>query len=94
MFCQHHTYLETQHTAQRYRSVGWYPRLFDRAYCDHTQPAAPSDEAFLQQADEAWRQLVAAQQPPHVEPGFARELDRIVAAARVELLADGGATPH
>ena len=87
-FCQDHTYLETEHTAHRYRRVGWYPRLFDRAYCDHTQPAADEDEALLHQADEAWRKLVAAQEPLEVEPGFARELDRIVAAAHVELLAD------
>ena len=87
-FCQDHTYLETEHTAHQYRRVGWYPRLFDRAYCDHTQPAAHDDEALLRQADEAWRKLVAAQEPLEVESGFARELDRIVAAARVELLAD------
>jgi trimethylamine:corrinoid methyltransferase-like protein len=87
-FCQEQTYLETEHTAHQYRRVGWYPRLFDRAYCDHTQPAAHDDEALLHRADEAWRKLVAAQEPLEMEPGFARELDRIVAAARVELLAD------
>jgi len=30
LFCEDRTYLETEHTVGRYRSIGWYPRLFDR----------------------------------------------------------------
>lgn len=87
-FGQHRTYLETEHTLANFRSVGWYPRLFDRAYCDHTRPSPASDEKMLQEADRAWRKLVAAQQAPDIEPAMVRQLDRIVEAARKELLAD------
>ena len=88
LFCQDRTYLETEHTAHRYRRVGWYPRLFDRSYCEHTQAAPADDRKLLDQADDAWRRLVAAQEPIEVDTNFAAELDRIVAAARKELLAD------
>ncbi len=75
------------HTLAHFRNLGWYPRLLGRAYCDHTQPAPTSDEKLLQQADQAWRKLVAAEPPPEIEPAFAREVNRIVEAARKELLA-------
>jgi trimethylamine--corrinoid protein Co-methyltransferase len=88
LFCQDRTYLETEHTAHRFRSLGWYPRLFDRTYCEHTQPAPVDDSLLLRQADEAWRKLVAAEEPVEVDAVFSAELDRIVAAARKELLVD------
>jgi len=85
-FCAQRTYLESNHTLAHFRNLGWYPRLFDHRCGDHTQPAPRGDDAMLQQADQAWRKLVASQEPIEVEPGFARELDRIVTAARAELL--------
>ena len=88
LFCERRTYLESEHTLAHFRGTGWYPRLFDRKYADHTQPASGADEKLLRQADQAWRKLVAAQEPMVVEPAFARELDRIVDAARAELLAN------
>lgn len=87
-FCERQTYLESEHTLTHFRRVGWYPQLFDRTYCDHTRPAPANDERHLQKADRRWRELVDAQPALEVEPGFARELDRIVAAARKELLAE------
>lgn len=86
LFCERESYLESRHTAAHFRQVGWNPRLFDRNYFDHAQPAPCGDEKILKQADEAWRKLVASQPPPAVEPAMARELDRIVSAARNELL--------
>jgi len=86
VFCQERTYLESAHTLQHFRQLGWYPRLFDRQYCDHTGPAPAGDDKLLQQADDAWRKLLANQEPIEVDPHFAREIDRIVAAARRELL--------
>jgi trimethylamine:corrinoid methyltransferase-like protein len=85
-FCSQRTYLETEHTAHHFRQVGWLPKLFDRSYCDHESLAVVSDEALLERADHAWRELVARQRPPDIGPHFARELDRITAAARRELL--------
>jgi trimethylamine:corrinoid methyltransferase-like protein len=91
LFCQRRTYLESEHTRRHFREVGWYPRLLERTYCDHTRPAPAGDEALLRRADQAWRSLVAAQAPLEVEPAMARQLDQIVEAARKELLADGPA---
>ena len=81
------TYLESEHTLKHFRHVGWNPRLFDRTYCDHTAPVELGDEKMLDQADRRWRDLVAAQTPPAHEPAWLQELERIVAAARKELLA-------
>jgi trimethylamine--corrinoid protein Co-methyltransferase len=86
-FCEGQTYLETEHTRAHFREVGWYPQLFDRRYCDHTQPAPCGDEKLLRQADQTWRQLVARQPAPPLDPALVRELDRIVTAARQDLLA-------
>jgi trimethylamine--corrinoid protein Co-methyltransferase len=82
------TYLDTEHTLRHFREVGWQPRLFDRRYCDHTATATAGDEKLLQDADQAWRKLVAAQPDLEPNPALAGELDRIVAAAKNELLAD------
>jgi len=86
-FCGRRTYLDSEHTLRHFREVGWNPRLFDRSYCDHTAPAPAGDERMLDKADRAWRELVAAARPPDIGPGLVREIDRIVAAARSELLA-------
>jgi trimethylamine--corrinoid protein Co-methyltransferase len=87
LFGEQRTYLESEHTLAHFRAVGWNPRLFDRAYCNHTQPAPCGDERLLDQADQAWRRLIAQEQPVEVDAAFAREVERIVAAARTELLA-------
>ena len=85
-FCSDRTYLESEHTARHFRQVGWQPRFFDRRYCDHNAPAVIDDQPMLDQADQAWRKLVAQQEPLAVDPSFVRDLDRITAAARKELL--------
>jgi trimethylamine:corrinoid methyltransferase-like protein len=84
--CTRGTYLETEHTLKHFREVGWNPNLFDRTYCDHTGTASAGDEGILEKADRTWRQLVAAQEPIQVPPDFACQLDRIVEAAKKELL--------
>ncbi|MFB3785998.1 MAG: trimethylamine methyltransferase family protein [bacterium] len=85
-FCQHRTYLETEHTRDHYRKGGWYPKFFDRTYCDHTLLVEPCDQRLLQEADQAWRERVAAQPQIEPNPTFVKEVDRIVNAARRELL--------
>ncbi len=87
LFCEHGTYLESEHTLSHFRDIGWNPRLLDRSYFDHTQPAPCGDEKILQQADQAWREFVASQPAPTLDSVMMRELDRIVTAARKELLA-------
>lgn len=86
LFCEQETYLESEHTAAHFRDVGWNPRLFDRSYLNHTEPAPCGDGKLLGQADETWRKLVASQPPPECEPAMVREVDRIVSAARQDLL--------
>lgn len=86
MFGEERNYLESEHTLKHFRSVGWNSRLFDRTYCDHTRPAPCDDRALLERADYAWRELVRAQPPPETDAAMVRELDRITAAARRELL--------
>jgi trimethylamine:corrinoid methyltransferase-like protein len=81
------TYLEAEHTLKHFRQVGWNPQLFDRTYCDHTAPVALGDEKMLNEADQTWRKLVAAQTPPEHDATFLKELDRILDAGRQELLA-------
>jgi trimethylamine--corrinoid protein Co-methyltransferase len=81
------TYLETEHTLRHFRQVGWNPRLFDRTYCERTTPVELGDEKMLKQADRTWRELVSAHTPPQHDAAFTRELDRIAAAARKDLLA-------
>jgi trimethylamine--corrinoid protein Co-methyltransferase len=80
------TYLETEHTARHFREIGWRTGLFDRSYCDHTAPAMVSDDKILEAADRRWRELVAAQRPQERDPAMVKEIDRIVAAAKAELL--------
>jgi trimethylamine--corrinoid protein Co-methyltransferase len=86
-FCEQGTYLESEHTLSHFRDVGWNPRLFDRRYVDHAQPAPCGDERILEQADQAWRRLLANQPAPSLDAARRRELERIVSAARKELLA-------
>ncbi len=88
-FCTRRSYLESEHTARYFRDVGWLSQLMDRGYCDHNAPANVDDRPMLEKADETWRTMVARQEPIDIEPAFRRELDRIVAAARAELLAAG-----
>jgi trimethylamine--corrinoid protein Co-methyltransferase len=80
------TYLATEHTARHFREIGWRPRLFDRSYCDHNAPATVSDDGILEAADRRWRELVAGQKTPERDPALVKEIDRIVAAAKSELL--------
>lgn len=89
LFCEQWTYLESEHTLRHFKDVGWNPRLLERSYFDHTQPAPCGDEQILEEADRTWRRIAATQQPPPRDPAMVRELERIVAAARQELLRSG-----
>ena len=86
-FCQSGTYLEAEHTLRHFRDVLWDSKFLDRTY-GGIQPGhvGNGDNKVLDKADEAWRDLVARQEPLEVGPEFAVELDRIVEAAKKELL--------
>ncbi len=87
LFGEQGTYLESEHTLAHFKEVGWNPRLLERRYFDHTQPAPSGDERLLEQADRTWREMLANQSGPTPDSAMIREVDRIVAAARRELLA-------
>ena len=86
-FCRRKTYLETEHTLKHFRQVGWNPKLFDRSYHDHSRTVEFGDRDLLERADRTWRDLLAAHEPAQVDPKMATEVDRIVEAAKLELLA-------
>ena len=90
-FCASQTYLESEHTLRHFRQLGWNPRLFDRTACDHAAPVLLGDEALLAKADQMWRELVADQPPVERDRQFVDELDRIVEAAKKDLLDLGSA---
>ena len=86
-FCEKAAYIQTDHTLKHFRDVLWDPKIFDRTYRKGGDyPAARTDDELLAKADHAWRDLVAAQTPLEVDAKFRAELDRIVEAARKELL--------
>ena len=65
----------------------WDTRLFDRTYAkDSRPPPLEADETILRKADHPWRAIVAAQPPVEIDAAFAREVERIVDAARKELM--------
>ena len=59
-------------------------RVAHRSARSDNRPAA--DEKLRNKADDAWRDIVASQEPLEVEPRFKGELNRIVEATR-EVLA-------
>jgi trimethylamine:corrinoid methyltransferase-like protein len=86
-FCREEAYLQTDHTLRHFREVLWDTRLFDRTYRkEGAHLPREADARILREADALWRSLVASQRPPHREPGIGAEIDRIVDAARGELL--------
>ncbi|HWQ53747.1 MAG TPA: trimethylamine methyltransferase family protein [Bryobacteraceae bacterium] len=86
-FCETSTYLENEHTFRHFRDVLWVTRMFDRTYRNGDIAPHQEDRCLLEKADKAWRDLVSRQKPLEVDSRFAAELDRIVEAAKAELLA-------
>ena len=86
-FGEHGTYLESEHTRRHFRDVLWNTQIFDRTYRrEESLTTVEADTGILDRADKAWRDLVAAQEPVEVSPELVAKLDRIVEAARKELL--------
>ena len=87
-FGEHGTYLESEHTCRHFRDVLWNTQIFDRTYRrEESLTTAEADTGILDRADQAWRDLVGAQEPAEVSPELTERLHRIVEAARKELLA-------
>jgi len=86
-FCEKSAYIQTDHTFRHFRDLLWDSPLLDRT-TKQERAYSPSreDESLLQQADQAWRKLVETARPVERDERFRRELNRIVEAARRELI--------
>jgi len=86
-FCQKGSYIETDHTLRFFREVLWDPKYFDRSSREdgNLSPGA-HDSRLLDKADKEWRALVASQPDMECPTEFRAEVNRIAAAARLELV--------
>jgi trimethylamine--corrinoid protein Co-methyltransferase len=86
-FCEQQAYIQAEHTLSHFRDVMWDTRYFDRTYRreEYYRPE-DADRKLLTRADQEWRRLVKQQRSPERSAAFRAELDRIVTAARAELL--------
>ena len=76
--------LDTDHTSEHFRSELWFPKLLDRRfYQAWKDDGAKSLEDVCRQRK---HELLKAPPPPPLSDNTAKELDRIVAAARKELV--------
>jgi trimethylamine--corrinoid protein Co-methyltransferase len=77
-------FLDTLHTAERFRSEMWFPKLLDRHFYQGwlDRGALTTEERCRQQRDE----LLASHTPEPMPPDQERAIDEVVAAARRELL--------
>lgn len=89
-FCAKETYLESEHTLEYYRQIGWDTTVFDRSYRSGESGLGQTDDDLLAAADQRWRELVDSQDDIEVSREFAKTLDDIVAAARRDLLSSAG----
>lgn len=86
-FAETASYIQSEHTLERFRDVLWNSRFMDRTYRreESLKPQA-HDAAILAAADQAWRDRLAASDPWEPPRALAQEVDRVVTAARAELL--------
>jgi trimethylamine--corrinoid protein Co-methyltransferase len=86
-FCENSAYIQTDHTFRHFRDLLWDSQLLDRTTKqERAYLPDQEDEALLQQADQAWRKLLETARPVERSERVLREMDRIVEAARRELL--------
>lgn len=85
-FCQKRTYLESKHTLDHFREVLWDTLFFDRTYRTSSEDEARKSARVLEEADQAWRKLISDESPVERDPAFVKEVDRIVEAAKKDLL--------
>jgi trimethylamine--corrinoid protein Co-methyltransferase len=78
------TFIDRDHTVAHFRRELWQPRLLDRQFHEAWLTAGATDmETRCRQRKE---ELLATHQPTPVDDHLSAELDRIVAAARRELV--------
>jgi trimethylamine--corrinoid protein Co-methyltransferase len=79
-------YLTHEHTLRHYRKELWFPSIiWTRETFDAWQ--ARGQETVTERARRLVESILEEHQPEPMDPGLAREIDRIEAAARRELVA-------
>lgn len=77
-------FLATQHTLDHFRQELWFPTILDRHFWSHwSQAGGLSMQARCIETKEA---ILREHQPTPLEDALSRELDRIVASAKLHLL--------
>jgi len=85
------TFIDRMHTAQRFRSELWFPRVLDRNYYGAWRGDGARDMA--QRCRERKEQILRTHVPEPVSEALARTLDEIVEAARRDLGGNTGVEP-
>jgi len=77
------TFIDTPHTAKRFRHELWFPRILDRDYFQAwlDAGAASTEERCRRRKEE----ILATRHPEPLDPVADREIDSVVKAARQEL---------
>lgn len=76
-------FIETAHTAERFRRELWFPRLLDREYYQgwRARGALPTEARCRERREE----ILARHRPEPMDPALDRAIDEIVAGAKREL---------
>jgi len=80
------SYLETNHSLMNCRTAFWLPDLLERNLWVDLETELGEEDRLLDRANEKFKDTVKKYESPDHDPGMIREIDRIVAAARKELL--------
>ena len=78
------SFLQTDHTAERFREELWFPRLFDRQFYGAWRDSGAEDTEARCIAEK--ERILSEHTVPPPDAGLDREFDRIITAARRELL--------
>lgn len=86
-FGEKDNYLSSEMTLEYFKDILWDPELLDTTYRKHESYRPDEmDRQLLDKADRKWRRLVEAQEEIEVSPVFRQKVEKVVKAAKQELL--------
>jgi len=80
------SYLDSEHTLQRYRQSLWFPDLMDRTVWRGEQEEEHPDEGLLARAHAQFREVMSRYRPPEVDPDMLAKVRQVVDRARRDLV--------
>ena len=80
------SYLDSEHTLQRYRQSLWFPDLMDRTVWRGEQEEEHPDEGLLARAHAQFREVMSRYRPPEVDPDMLAKVREVVDRARRDLV--------